>query len=170
MLGCCNSFAPMGTRAVLLFEVPRNPIRATNNRLQRHTITNLSKKQVEVSVRSLQDRDGKIRLWFDGRYDHLVDLRGNTLAIVKNGVVRNLRYEHVAFWRKGNVVDFDGRVLLWRGYRNDGPKHRVLPALVKCDDPSRDISRQVRKAWGSEIAFVETLRLASLEYLQIGRG
>jgi hypothetical protein len=53
-----------------------------------------------------------------------------------------------------------GKVLLRRGHRNDGPGIRALPVLAKHDDSSRD----ARRAWGSEIAFIETLRLASLEY------
>jgi|HubBroStandDraft_2_1064218.scaffolds.fasta_scaffold556382_1 hypothetical protein len=120
-------------------------------------------------MQSLHDQDGKTRLWFDGRHDQLLDLRGNPIAIIEGEVICDLRSEHVAFWRNGNVVDLDGRVLLRRGHRKDGPERCVLPVLAKRDDPSGHAPRPVRKAWGSEIAFIETLRLASL-FPRIGVG
>ena len=117
-------------------------------------------------MQSLHDQDGKTRLWFDGRHNQLLDLRGNPIAIIEGEVICDLRSEHVAFWRNGNVVDLDGRVLLRRGHRKDGPERCVLPVL---DYPSDHAPRPVRKAWGSEIAFIETLRLASL-FPRIGVG
>jgi hypothetical protein len=119
----------------------------------------------EALMQSLHDHNGKTRLWFDGRYEKLLDLWGNPLATIKDGIIRNLRSEQVAFWKNSNVIDLDGSVLLRRGHRKDGPERRVLPVLAKRDDPSGYAPRPMRKAWGSEIAFIETLRLASLEYL-----
>jgi hypothetical protein len=117
---------------------------------------------MEVAMHSLHDGDGKTRLWFDYRSDNLLDLRGNALAIVIHEMIYNLRSERVAFWKNGNVVDLDGSVLLRRGHRTDGPERHVLPELVKRHD-LKGVPRQVRKSWGSEIAFIETLRLVSLD-------
>jgi hypothetical protein len=115
-------------------------------------------------MHSLDDQDGKTRLWFDPRHDHLLDLRGNPLATIQGESIRDLRLEHVAFWKNGNVIDLDGRVLLRRGYRKDGPKCHVLPVLAKRDDPSGQAQRPLRKPWRTDVAFIETLRLASFEY------
>jgi hypothetical protein len=121
-------------------------------------------------MHSLHDQDGKTRLWFCGRYDQLLDLRGNPIATIEGEVISNLRSEHVAFWKNGNVIDLDGSMLLRRGHRTDGPERGLLPMLVKHHDPSGGATQQVRKAWGSEIAFIETLRLVSFEYRSFGVG
>jgi hypothetical protein len=112
-------------------------------------------------MRSLHDQAGRVRLWFDGRTSFLVDLGGNPVGIVKNEVIYSLRAEPVASWKSGNVIDLDGQVLLHRGLADDGPGPRLRPLPVKVANVGPEIERSVRKPWGSELAFVETLRLVS---------
>ena len=119
-------------------------------------------KQAEVSMRSLQDRNGKISLWYGMNF--LVDLRGNPVAIVKDGLIYSLKAEPVASWKFGNVIDLDGTTLLKRGFAEDGPGPRLRPLPIKISEVGAEIESSMRKPWGSELAFVETLRLVSRDF------
>jgi hypothetical protein len=121
-------------------------------------------EQAEVFVRSLHDRNSRIRLWYDGRTSFLVDLGGDPVAIVKDEVIYSLRAEPVASWKWGNVIDLDGTTLLMRGLAEDGPGPRLRPLRVKVSKLGADIERSMRKPWGSELAFVETLRLLGRDF------
>jgi hypothetical protein len=113
-------------------------------------------------MHSLRDREQRVRLWFDGRHRSLVDLFGNPIAAVRGDLVYSLRFEPVAFWRNGIVLDLDGTVLLRRGLAEDRPKPRVvIPLRI---EPSVETKRPTRKPWGSELALIECLRLIGLDY------
>ena len=86
------------------------------------------------------------------------------MAIVKDEVIYSLRAEPVASWKFGNVIDVDGTTLLMRGLVEDGPGPRLRPLRVKSFNLGADIERSMRKPWGSELAFVETLRLMSRNF------
>lgn len=113
---------------------------------------------------SLYDRNNRIRLWFDGRTSGLVDMGGNPVAIIKGEVIHNLRCEPVASWKWESVFDLDGKMLLKKGLTEDGPGPRLIPLSVKPRCDTGDLKLQTRKPWGSELAFVETLRLVSRDY------
>ena len=115
-------------------------------------------------MRSLYDLNNRIRLWFDGRTSCLVDIGGNPVAIIKGEVVHNLRCEPVASWKWESVFDLDGKMLLKKGLAEDGPGPRLVPLSAKPRCDTGDIRPQARKPWGSELAFVETLRLVSRDY------
>lgn len=115
-------------------------------------------------MRSLHDQNGRIRLWFDGRTSFLVDLGGYPVAIIKGEVVYSLRAEPVASWKFGNVIDLDGTTLLKRGLAEDGPGPRLRPLRFKASNLGGEIERSMRKPWGNELAFVETLRLISRDF------
>jgi 4-fold beta-flower domain-containing protein len=113
-------------------------------------------------MRSLQDRNGKIRLWYGMSF--LVDLGGNPVAIVKDGLIYSLKAEPVASWKFGNVIDLDGTTLLKNGRSDDGPGPRLVPLLVRPECAGDERGLQKRKPWGSELAFIETLRLVSRDF------
>jgi hypothetical protein len=113
---------------------------------------------------ALQDRNGGIRLWFDGRHSCLVDRWSNVLALIKGDLIYNLRSEPVAFWQHGNVVDLDGKVLLRRCFTQDGFQPRAAPGTVPRIELDRTIQRPSGKPWATQMAFIETLRLVSRDY------
>jgi hypothetical protein len=113
-------------------------------------------------MRSLQNQRGRIRLWYGMSF--LVDLRGNPVAIVKDEVIYSLRAEPVASWKWGNVIDLDGTTLLKSGLAEDGPGPRLRPLRVQVSKLDAEIEPSMRKPWGSELAFVETLRLVSRDF------
>lgn len=115
-------------------------------------------------MRSLHDQQGRIRLWYDGPTSFLVDLGGDPVAIIKDEVVYSLRAEPVASWKFGNVIDFDGTTLLKRGLTEDGPGPRLRPLPVNVFKSDAEIKPPMRKPWGSELAFIETLRLISRDF------
>ena len=115
-------------------------------------------------MRSLHDQNGRIRLWYDGPTSFLVDLGGDPVAIIRDEVVYSLRAEPVASWKYGNVIDLDGTTLLKRGLAEDGLGPRLRPLPFKASDLGAEIEPSMRKPWGSELAFVETLRLMSRDY------
>lgn len=115
---------------------------------------------------SLHEQEDKIRLWFDPGYDHLLDLRGGPLAIIKDGLVFDLRSRHVAYWKSGRVLDVDGRVLLKRGHRRDGPARKPFPLFPALGNQAD--RRPVNKPWLHAIGFIKTLRFASFDYSCVG--
>jgi hypothetical protein len=112
-------------------------------------------------MRPLQDDRGGVRLWFDGRHSCLVDRWSNVLAVIKAELIYNRRSEPVAFWQHGNVVDLDGRVLLRRCLTYEGFEPSVPLGRIPRVDLGEALPRPSRKPWGTERAFIETLRLVS---------
>ena len=115
---------------------------------------------------SVQNTDGRTRLWFDGRHSVLRDLHGIPVAKIRGSKIYALNGERVAYWKDQNVVDFDGTVLLRSRRFSEIPEPRVPPVLLPHEDLLDRPRRQTRKPWGDEHGFVETLRLVSRDYVR----
>jgi hypothetical protein len=100
----------------------------------------------------------------DGRTNYLVDIGGNPVAIIRKEVIYNFWSEPVAYWRWGSVIDLDGKMLLKKDLSDDGPGPRLVPLLVRPEFAGDERGLQQRKPWGSELAFVDTLRLVSRDF------
>jgi hypothetical protein len=113
---------------------------------------------------SVQNTDGRTRLWYDGRHSLLRDLHGIPVARIKGSKIYALNGQRVASWKDKNVLDLDGTVLLRGRSFSETPEPRVPPVLLPHEDLVERPQRQ-GKAWGSEQGFVETLRLISRDYV-----
>lgn len=113
---------------------------------------------------SVQNTDGRTRLWFDGRHSLLRDLHGIPVARIRGSKIYALNGQRVASWKDQNVVDLDGVVLLRCRRFSEVREPRVPPVLLPHED-LLDRPRRQRKPWGNEHGFVETLRLISRDYV-----
>ena len=114
---------------------------------------------------SVQNTDGRTRLWYDGRHLLLRDLHGFPVARIKGSKIYALNGQRVASWKDQNVVDLDGVVLLRCRRFSEVREPRVPPVLLPHED-LLDRPRRQRKPWGNEHGFVETLRLISCDYVR----
>lgn len=115
---------------------------------------------------SVQNTDGRTRLWYDGRHSLLRDLRGIPVARIKGSKIYALNGQRVASWEDQKVVDLDGTVLLRCRSFSEIPEPRVPPVLLP-HEALVDRPRDQRKPWGSEHGFVETLRLISRDQVKM---
>jgi hypothetical protein len=116
---------------------------------------------------SVQNTDGRTRLWYDGRHLLLRDLHGIPVARIKGSKIYALNGQRVASWKDNNVVDLDGTVLLRGRSFGETPEPRVPPVLLPHEDLLVRPPRRPRKPWGDERGFVETLRLISRDQVRI---
>jgi hypothetical protein len=116
---------------------------------------------------SVQNTDGRTRLWFDGRHSLLRDLHGIPVARIKGSKIYALNGQRVASWKDENVVDLDGTVLLRCRRFSEIPEPHVRAVLLPHGDLLERPLRQTRKPWGGERGFVETLRLISRDHVRM---
>ena len=115
---------------------------------------------------SVQNTEGRTRLWYDGRHSLLRDLRGIPVARINGNKIYALNGQRVASWKDKNVIDLNGTVLLRGRSFSEIPEPRVPPVLLPHED-LLDRPRRQRKPWGDERGFVETLRLISRDQIGI---
>ena len=115
---------------------------------------------------SVQNTNGRTRLWYDGRHSLLRDLHGIPVARIKGSRIYAFNGQRVASWREKAVIDLDGTVLLRARSFSEIPEPTIRAVLLPDERLLCAPRREIRKPWGGEHGFVEALRLISRDYVR----
>ena len=116
---------------------------------------------------SVQNTDGVVRFWYDGRNSLLRDVYGIPVARIKGDEIYALSGQRVAFWKKHKVVDLDGTVLLRCQTFCERPEPRSRAVLLPHEALVERAPDSIQKPWRSERGLVEALRLMGRAFVRI---